>query len=137
MAVTELTSVGSPIFKALLARHEACMEDARKEREQFTMQVTELEDRNRELEHENSTTIDDNRKLLNTLEDLNRQVSQGDVKMRNVTVDLDDTRAELDRVTARAARLEILEAQLALFEGEQEELRRSLASSREEELAAL
>lgn len=57
--------------------------------------------------------------------------------MRELTADIDDTRAELDRVSARAARAEILEAQLTVLETEQEDLRRNLSLTKEDERNAV
>ncbi|KAF3939846.1 hypothetical protein ABW19_dt0205877 [Dactylella cylindrospora] len=71
--------------------------------------------------------------LSQKLETLNESVTQADSKVRDLTADLDDTRAELDRVGARAARAEILEAQLSVLETEQEDLRRNLSITLEDE----
>ncbi|KAK6496611.1 hypothetical protein TWF481_001605 [Arthrobotrys musiformis] len=95
--------------------------------------ITRLEELTKQLEVQNTLSIDKNRDLLNTLETLNESVTQADSRLRELTADLDDTRAELDRVSARAARAEILEAQLTVLETEQDDLRRNLSITLEDE----
>ncbi|KAK6522564.1 hypothetical protein TWF281_002003 [Arthrobotrys megalospora] len=119
----------SPIFQALLRQAD----DAEKIRSDMASKIIRLEELNKELEVQNTSSIDKNRDLLNTLETLNESVTQADSRLRELTADLDDTRAELDRVSARAARAEILEAQLTVLETEQDDLRRNLSITLEDE----
>ncbi|KAK6340417.1 hypothetical protein TWF730_002175 [Orbilia blumenaviensis] len=108
-------------------------DDAEKIRSDMASKITRLEELNKQLEVQNTLSIDKNRDLLNTLETLNESVTQADSRLRELTADLDDTRAELDRVSARAARAEILEAQLTVLETEQDDLRRNLSITLEDE----
>ncbi|KAK6338958.1 hypothetical protein TWF696_009756 [Orbilia brochopaga] len=119
----------SIIFQALLRRAD----EAEKIRSDMASKISSLEEQNKHLELENTLSIDRNRDLLNKLETLNDSVVQADSKVRELTTDLDETRAELDRVSARAARAEILEAQLSVLETEQEDLRRNLSLTLEDE----
>ncbi|KAF3924331.1 hypothetical protein ABW21_db0209012 [Orbilia brochopaga] len=119
----------SPIFQALLRRAD----EAEKIRSDMASKINGLEEQNKQLELENTLSIDRNRDLLNRLETLNDSVVQADSKVRDLTTDLDETRAELDRVSARAARAEILEAQLSVLETEQDDLRRNLSITLEDE----
>ncbi|KAK6344985.1 hypothetical protein TWF718_006930 [Orbilia javanica] len=119
----------SPNFQALLRQAD----DAEKIRSDMASKITRLEELNKQLEVQNTLSIDKNRDLLNSLETLNESVTQADARLRELTADLDDTRAELDRVSARAARAEILEAQLTVLETEQDDLRRNLSITLEDE----
>ncbi|KAK6539518.1 hypothetical protein TWF694_009735 [Orbilia ellipsospora] len=119
----------SILFQALLRQAD----EAEKIRSEMASKISKLEEQNKHLEIQNTLSIDRNRDLLSTLETLNESVAQADTKVRELTADIDDTRAELDRVSARAARAEILEAQLSVLETEQEDLRRNLSITLEDE----
>ncbi|EWC43461.1 hypothetical protein DRE_07571 [Drechslerella stenobrocha 248] len=108
-------------------------DEAEKVRSDMASKISILEEQNKHLELENTLSIDQNRDLLNKLESVNEFVVQADSKVRELTADLDETRAELDRVSARAARAEILEAQLSVLETEQDDLRRNLSLTLEDE----
>ncbi|KAF3934215.1 hypothetical protein ABW20_dc0107997 [Dactylellina cionopaga] len=121
--------MSSPIFKALLRQAD----EADKIRSEMASKINRLEEQNKDLEVQNTLSIERNRDLLTSLETLNDSVAQADSKVRDLTADLDDTRAELDRVSARASRAEILEAQLTVLETEQDDLRRNLSLTLEDE----
>ncbi|KAF3276611.1 hypothetical protein TWF970_006199 [Orbilia oligospora] len=108
-------------------------DDAERIRSDMASKINRLEELNKQLEVQNTSSIEKNRDLLNSLETLNESVTQADSRLRELTADLDDTRAELDRVSARAARAEILEAQLTVLETEQDDLRRNLSITLEDE----
>ncbi|KAF3214728.1 hypothetical protein TWF192_009249 [Orbilia oligospora] len=108
-------------------------DDAERIRSDMASKINRLEELNKQLEVQNTSSIEKNRDLLNSLETLNESVTQADSRLRDLTADLDDTRAELDRVSARAARAEILEAQLTVLETEQDDLRRNLSITLEDE----
>lgn len=55
------------IIQALLLRHEASLIEAEKERIRMTGTISNLERRAKELEDENTFTIESNRALLNVL----------------------------------------------------------------------
>jgi len=55
------------IIQALLIRHEASLIEAEKERIRMTGTIASLERRAKELENENTFTIESNRALLNVL----------------------------------------------------------------------
>ncbi|KAJ6264411.1 hypothetical protein Dda_0557 [Drechslerella dactyloides] len=125
----ENLQTAAQLGQALLRRAD----EAEKIRSDMASKISSLEEQNKHLELENTLSIDRNRDLLNNLETLNDSVVQADSKVRELTADLDETRAELDRVSARAARAEILEAQLSVLETEQDDLRRNLSLTLEDE----
>ena len=58
-------------LQALLVRHEVYMADAEQERLLMTATIQTLEQQKRELEERNAQTVEENRSLLDQLEDLN------------------------------------------------------------------
>ena len=81
-------------LQALLARHEAYMVEAEEERRKMGASVDKLESDKKELEASNARTIEENRYLLDQLEELNNTVSDADgqIVSLNENVALDDER---------------------------------------------
>ena len=89
------------------------------------------------LETENAKTIEENRYLLDQLEEINNTVSDSDAQILSLNNTLLSTRKEIERLTVLAAQSAQLEAQLAKFEKDQDDLQTQLASSIEQERTAL
>lgn len=112
------------------------MTEAEAKEKSMAVTMSELEMKTAHLEQKNARTIDENKRLLHALEELNDNLVLSESKVKDLQEELDATHAELSRIDARAARTEILEAQLSMIENEQEELRNQMATTRVEEKAA-
>ncbi|KAI9777519.1 MAG: hypothetical protein M1839_008813 [Geoglossum umbratile] len=123
--------------QALLIRHENYMADAERERRSMTEVIGKLETEKRELEAENTRTIEENRDLLGQLEELNSTVAETDDHVKSLTATLLSTQVELQRLTALASRTTQLEAQLALLEEEQARLQNTILITKEDERSAV
>lgn len=106
-------------LQALLMRHEAYIADSEKERQAMTAHIETLETEKKELEEKNASAIEENRNLLDQLENLNGAVAESDTQVTNLQATLRSTQQELQRLSYLAARTEKLEQQLAEFEREQ------------------
>ena len=105
-------------LQALLARHEAFMADAEEERRSMGEIINRLEQDKKELEATNAKTIEENRYLLDQLEELNGNVSTSDAHITSLNATLATTRKELDKLAALADQASQLEAQLSKLENE-------------------
>lgn len=124
------------ITQALLEKHEKSMAAAEREKMELTQKIEYLQDRSRELEMDNERRAEENRRLLNDLEDMGGNMSSSEARVRELQEDLELAQVELARKSAQAARAERLEAQLAMLEEEQESLRNLITTTKEEERAA-
>ena len=124
-------------LKALLARHEEYIAEAAVERRRMAGSIEKLETDKKELQASNNQTIEENRYLLDQLENMNDTVSDSDAQIQSLNATLESTRKELDRLTALAAQTSHLEAQLTGLELEATNLRRQLASRDEEKKTAV
>ncbi|KAL8896406.1 MAG: hypothetical protein Q9207_007721 [Kuettlingeria erythrocarpa] len=124
-------------LQSLLARHEAYVLDAEEERRKMASSIDRLECDKKELEAANARAIEENRTLLDQLEDLNNTVSDSDSHIQSLTATLQSTRAELDRLNALATRTSNVEAQLSLMDTAHSELHEKLASSEEDHRSAV
>ncbi|KAH0564882.1 hypothetical protein GP486_001721 [Trichoglossum hirsutum] len=123
--------------QALLIRHENYMADAERERRSMIDVIGKLETEKRELEAENMRAVEENRNLLDQLEELNNSVAEADDRIQSLTSTLLSTQTELQRLTALASRTAQLEAQLALLEEEQAQLQGTLMVTKEDERSAV
>ena len=124
-------------LQALLNRHEAYMAEAEEERRKMEASIGKLESEKKALEAENERTIEENRYLLDQLENINNGVIDSDAQILSINNTLDSTRREMERLTGLAAQAQHLEAQMAIFEKDQEDLQRQLIHKREEERTAV
>ncbi|KAI9835426.1 MAG: hypothetical protein M1819_002344 [Sarea resinae] len=124
-------------LQALLVRHEAYMVDAEQERQRMAADIEKLESEKRALEAENARNIEENRGLLNQLEELNNTVAESDTHINALSETLQATQQEVRRLTVLAAQAEHLEAQLSSLEQEQATLQRTLVTTEEEERSAV
>lgn len=120
-------------LQALLVRHETYMFEAEEERRKMTASIDKLEADKRELEALNARTIEENRHLLEQLEDLDNTVTSSDNRILSLNATLQSTRKELERLTILAAQTTQLEAQLLALESQQAGLEDLLASKEEDQ----
>ena len=124
-------------IQALLARHESYIAEAADERRKMVGSIEELENDKKELQASNARTIEENRYLLDQLEEMNGAVKSADSQILSLKGTLDSTRIELERLTVLAAQASNLEAQLASLEMEAADLHHQLASREEEKRTAV
>ncbi|UDD63042.1 hypothetical protein AFCA_010321 [Aspergillus flavus] len=123
--------------QALLHRHESYMAEAEEDRHRFLASIENLEREKREVQVENARIIEENRGLLEQLEALNKAVADADSHAKSLEVRLENSEAELRKVTVSAARAADLDAQLVQMENEQTRLQESLESAEEESRSAV
>ncbi|MCJ1476223.1 hypothetical protein MMC13_004889 [Lambiella insularis] len=113
------------------------MREAEQERLQMASSIERLETEKRELELANAKTIEENRQLLDQLEDLNTNVSDSDAHIQVLTATLQATQQEMQKLAILAARTTQLESELSAMETEQCALQSKLISSEEENRSAI
>ncbi|KAM5353587.1 hypothetical protein ACJ41O_000237 [Fusarium nematophilum] len=118
--------------QALLARHEAYMADAERDRLDLTSRIEQLEMDKQELEAENAVKIEENRNLLDQLEILNNTVFESDTKIKALEASLLSSQQAVRRLESAAARAEDAERHLSMLELDQEELYHELRTTRED-----
>lgn len=124
-------------LQALLARHEASMLEAEDERLNMSACISKLETDKKELEAANARTIQENRDLLDQLEDIHNTVANSDVHIESLTATLQSTRDELERLTVLAGRATDFESQLSAMESEQAVLHQELAAREKDQRTAV
>ncbi|PIG86048.1 hypothetical protein AARAC_004943 [Aspergillus arachidicola] len=137
--VNEISEEGGAgaFINALLHRHESYMAEAEEDRHRFLASIENLEREKREVQVENARIIEENRGLLEQLEALNKAVADADSHAKSLEVRLENSEAELRKVTVSAARAADLDAQLVQMENEQSRLHESLESAEEESRSAV
>ncbi|KAI4249757.1 MAG: hypothetical protein L6R40_000546 [Gallowayella cf. fulva] len=123
-------------LQSLLARHEAYVIEAEEERRRMAASINRLQCDKEELDAVNTRIINENRSLLDQLEDLNRTVATSDTHIQSLNATLQSTRQELIRLSALATRTSQLEAQLSSMETEQAILQENLASTQNDQRSA-
>ncbi|KAH6969194.1 hypothetical protein DER45DRAFT_45371 [Fusarium avenaceum] len=118
--------------QALLARHEAYMADAERDRLGFTSRIEHLEMAKQELEAENALKIEENRNLLDQLELLNSSVSDSDTRIKALEASLLSSQQAVRRLETAALRAEDAERHISLLELEQDDLYHELRTSKED-----
>ncbi len=124
-------------LQALLARHEAYMADAERDRRELTSRIEQLEMDNKELEARNAKTIEENRNLLDQLEALNTAVNDSEGHIKALEATLLSSQQTIRRLEGETARAESLERQVVLLEQEQADLQNNLSLSRDEARSAM
>lgn len=119
-------------LQALLARHEAYMADAERDRLDLTSRIERLEHDKHELEAENALKIEENRNLLDQLEALNSTVADSDTKIKSLEASLLSSQQAVRRLESAAARAADAERHLAMLEEEQLKLRGELVTTQED-----
>ncbi|PMD23608.1 hypothetical protein NA56DRAFT_621981 [Hyaloscypha hepaticicola] len=123
--------------QALLVRHEQYMHDAEKDRMEMSAKIEKLELDKKALEQSNAKNIEENRGLLNQLEELNTTVTESETHIKSLETTLQATRQELRKLEGLASRTHDLEVQLVALEQEQELLQKTVITTQEEERSAI
>ncbi len=113
------------------------MAEAEDERKKIGASIDRLEGEKKELQAINTKTIEENRYLLDQLEEMNHTASNSDAHIASLNNTLKSTRKEMERLTVLATQTSHLEAQLAKYEKEQAEMRHQLGSKEEQERTAV
>ncbi|OLN86308.1 hypothetical protein CCHL11_09368 [Colletotrichum chlorophyti] len=123
--------------KALLARHEAYMADAERDRLSLTSRIEQLENEKVELQAENARTVEENRSLLDQLEMLNNTVQDSDIRIQTLEATLLSSHQAVRRLEGAAARAAEMERHIALLEQEQLRLQNTLITTESEARSAM
>ncbi|KAK4168485.1 hypothetical protein QBC43DRAFT_118187 [Cladorrhinum sp. PSN259] len=118
--------------QTLLARHEAYMASAERERAELTARIEQLEAENAELESKNRRMNDENYNLREELDHLNDAVRDTDNKIEFLEATLRDSQREVRRLEHAAERAASLERQIQLLEEEQQTLQATVVRTKEE-----
>lgn len=113
------------------------MAEAEVERRKMAASIDKLEKDKKEVEAANAQTIEENRYLLDQLEEINGTVANADAEISSLKITLESTRKELDRLTVLAAKTSQLETQLAAMEKEHDELQKQLECTEDMERTAI
>ncbi|KAF1812170.1 hypothetical protein P152DRAFT_458575 [Eremomyces bilateralis CBS 781.70] len=103
----------------------------------MSAKIEQMERQKAELEAQNARTIDENRTLLDQLEDLNGATLDSDSTIQSLTGALESTQEELRRVSILASRAETLERQLSHLEKDQAQIQGTLVTTATEERTAI
>ncbi|KAM4065869.1 hypothetical protein HRG_000032 [Hirsutella rhossiliensis] len=118
--------------QALLARHEAYMADAERDRLDLTGRIERLQHDKQDLEAVNASKIEENRSLLDQLEALNHTVSDSDTRIKALEASLLASQQTVRRLEAAAARAADAEHHIAVLEEEQDRLYQELRSTKDD-----
>lgn len=99
--------------------------------------IESLEGDKKSLEEENAREAQENRKLLDDLEELNVALADSQNHIKSLEAILQSAQQELHRFESFAERTQDLEVQIAVLEQEQAILQRTIATSEAEERAAI
>lgn len=124
-------------LQALLVRHEAYMAEAEQSRLGMNTRIEILETDKRNLEAENAKAIQENRGLLNQLEELNSSIADSETQVKSLEATLQSTQQELRKLEGVAQRTHVLELQLAALEQEQAILQQTVTTTAAEERSAI
>lgn len=123
--------------QALLVRHEAYVSEAENTKWEMNQRIDYLERNKRELEDENARILQENRDLLDQLEQLNTSSTDSQAHIESLEATLHSTNLEIRRLEGLANRAQELEIQVIELEREQLELTETLTSTESEERTAL
>lgn len=108
------------------------MADAERDRLVLTERIDRLEMDKKRLEVSNAAKIDENRGLLDQLENLNNNVLESDTKIRSLEANLLLSMQNVRRLESHAARAADAERHLALLEDEQAKLHTELRVTKDD-----
>ncbi|GAB1319719.1 NUproduct domain-containing protein [Madurella fahalii] len=123
--------------QTLLARHEAYMASAERDRVELTARIEQLEHDNAELEAKNKLVTDENHDLREELEYLNDTIKDAETKMEYLEATLRDSQQKVRGLEIAADRAIALERQIAMLEEEQVVLQTTIVRSQEEARTAM
>ncbi|KAM7205416.1 myosin-11 [Naviculisporaceae sp. PSN 640] len=137
LSVERDVHVAAKMGQTLLARHEAYMASAERDRAELTARIEQLEQENSELEIKNKLVTDENHILRDELEGLNETVKDADTRIEALEATLRDSQRQVRRLEGAAERAANLERQIAALEEEQHVLQNTLVTTREEARTAM
>ncbi|EEH48233.2 uncharacterized protein PADG_04317 [Paracoccidioides brasiliensis Pb18] len=123
--------------QALLQRHEAYITDAEGDRSRLLLEMENLERDKREAQAENARIIEENRELLEQLEEMNKAIAESDAQIKSLTMTLESSQLQVKQLSVSASRVSQLESQIDVMEKEQEELQVKLIVTEEDEKSAV
>ncbi|EQL27849.1 hypothetical protein BDFG_09351 [Blastomyces dermatitidis ATCC 26199] len=123
--------------QALLQRHESYMTDAEGDRSRLLLEMEHLERDKRQAQAENARIIEENRELLEQLEEMNKLIVESDAQIKSLTDSLESTQLHVKQLSISASRVAQLEWQIVAMEKEQEELQAKLIVTKEDEKSAI
>ncbi|KAL7920764.1 hypothetical protein ACQKWADRAFT_149647 [Trichoderma austrokoningii] len=131
-AVEKDVHTAAQLGKALLARHEAYMADAERDRLRLNSRIDRLQTDKEELEANNAAKSEENNQLLEQLEILNSTVLDSDAKIKSLEASLLSSQQAIRRLENAAARATEADQHLQILEVEQDKLTGELRASKEE-----
>ncbi|KAH6605553.1 hypothetical protein Trco_004706 [Trichoderma cornu-damae] len=131
-AVEKDVHTAAQLGKALLARHEAYMADAERDRLRLNARIERLQSDKQELEADNAAKVEENNQLLEQLEILNSTVFDSDAKIKSLEASLLSSQQAIRRLESAAARAAEADHHLKILEEEQDKLAGELRASKEE-----
>ncbi|PTB68393.1 hypothetical protein BBK36DRAFT_1134930 [Trichoderma citrinoviride] len=131
-AVEKDVRTAAQLGKALLARHEAYMADAERDRLQLNARIERLQLDKQQLEADNAAKVEENNELLDQLEILNSTVFDSDAKIRSLEASLLSSQQAIRRLESAAARAAEADQHLKILEEEQDKLTGELQASKAE-----
>ncbi|OJD14443.1 hypothetical protein AJ78_05211 [Emergomyces pasteurianus Ep9510] len=123
--------------QALVQRHANYVVDAEGDRNRLLTTMGDLERDKRHVQAENARMIEENRELLEQLEDMNKAIAESDAQIKSLTDTLESTQLQVKRLSTSALRVAQLESQIDAMEREQEELQAKLIVTEEDEKSAV
>ncbi|KAL7817956.1 hypothetical protein V8C44DRAFT_319718 [Trichoderma aethiopicum] len=131
-AVEKDVRTAAQLGKALLARHEAYMAEAERERLRLNARIERLQQDKEQLEADNAAKMEENNDLLDQLELLNSTVFDSDAKIKSLEASLLSSQQAIRRLESAAARAAEADHHLKILEEEQDKLTGELQASKEE-----
>ncbi|PON28501.1 hypothetical protein TGAM01_v202348 [Trichoderma gamsii] len=131
-AVEKDVHTAAQLGKALLARHEAYMADAERDRLRLNSRIDRLQTDKQELEANNAAKREENNQLLEQLEQLNSTVLDSDAKIKSLEASLLSSQQAIRRLENAATRAAEADQHLRILEVEQDKLTGELRASKEE-----
>ncbi|KAK3899271.1 hypothetical protein C8A05DRAFT_37124 [Staphylotrichum tortipilum] len=118
--------------QTLLARHEAYMASAERDRLELTTRIEQLERDNANLEARGKFATDENHGMQQELDQLNEGIKAAETKIGVLEAALLDSQREVRRLENAAERAASLERQVSVLEEEQLVLRTTITRTQEE-----
>lgn len=124
-------------LQSLLARHEAYMASAERDRVDMQSRIEQLEMEKESLAAENARTTEENHTLADQLELLNTTVADSETRILTLEATLQSSQQAVRRLEGAAARAAEMERHIALLEAEQAFLQNTLINTESEARSAM
>ncbi|EON95795.1 hypothetical protein UCRPA7_8715 [Phaeoacremonium minimum UCRPA7] len=124
-------------LQSLLARHEAYMASAERDRVDMQSRIEQLEMEKESLAAENARTTEENHTLADQLELLNTTVADSETRILSLEATLQSSQQAVRRLEGAAARAAEMERHIALLEAEQATLQNTLINTESEARSAM